>query len=152
MHSEDYRIGPARWPADADDLRAVREAVFVREQGVPEELEWDHADPACVHVLARDPHGRPIGTARMKPDGHIGRMAVLPAWRGRGVGGALLAEILGLARSRGLARVFLHAQVQAAPFYARHGFAPTGLGFDVAGIPHQRMVLTLAGHPEGPVR
>lgn len=115
----------------------------MREQGVPAELEWDGGDVDCAHVVARDRDGRPIGTARLKPDGQIGRMAVLPEWRGRGVGGALLAEALAFARARGMARVYLHAQVQAIGFYARHGFVAVGPEHEEAGIPHRRMVLTL---------
>jgi predicted GNAT family N-acyltransferase len=151
VESANYRIERARWPEDAADLRAVREAVFVREQGVPAELEWDGADPACLHWLARARDGRPIGTARLKPDGHLGRMAVLAAWRGLGVGSALLAEVLARARDRGLARVYLNAQVQAVPFYARHGFAVTGPPFEEAGIAHRRMALALAGRLPTPV-
>jgi predicted GNAT family N-acyltransferase len=140
-------VAIAAWPDDAAEIRAVREAVFVHEQGVPAALEWDGADPACTHGLARDAAARPVGTARMKPDGHIGRMAVLAGWRGRGVGSALLGLLLGVARARGLPAVFLDAQVRALAFYARHGFVPSGPVFLEAGIPHRRMVLALgAGH------
>ncbi len=121
-------------------LRAVREAVFVQEQGVPAELEHDPAgDPLCRHVLAVDPSGAVVGTGRLAADGRIGRLAVLPAWRGRGVGQALLAALVGQARRQGLHSVWLHSQAAAVEFYARQGFLPQGGRFLEAGIEHQTM-------------
>ncbi len=134
-----FRIRAAVWPADAPLLRAVRKAVFVVEQRVPEELEWDGIDAECEHALADDAGGMPIGCARLLPDGHIGRMAVLAPWRGRGVGAALLDHMVERARARGDTRVLLNAQVHAIPFYARHGFAAFGEEFDDAGIAHRAM-------------
>ncbi|OZA24817.1 MAG: GNAT family N-acetyltransferase [Hydrogenophilales bacterium 17-61-9] len=90
------------WACDAARLGAVRRAVFIEEQGVPEALEWDEHDAVSLHVLATTLDGTPIGCARLLPDGHMGRMAVLPAWRGCGIGQALLAAILGAAQARGL--------------------------------------------------
>lgn len=138
-----FEVRQARWPEDGPALRAVREAVFVAEQGVPKELEWDGRDAACVHVLALDKGARPIGTARMTPEGHIGRMAVLAAWRGRGVGSALLAALLARAVALRLPGVYLNAQTGALGFYARHGFQAEGRTFLDAGIPHRRMALSL---------
>ena len=129
----------ADWNLDRDRLHGVREAVFVREQQVPLELEWDEADAACVHVLAEDSSGSPIGTGRLLPDGHIGRMAVLAGWRRRGVGAALLIELMRIAREQGFDAVVLNAQTQAMAFYARHGFSTEGEEFLDAGIPHRRM-------------
>jgi predicted GNAT family N-acyltransferase len=143
MNATPFRIEPARWPDDRPALRQVRESVFVAEQGVPLELEWDEQDAAALHLLARDANGRPIGTCRLLPDGHIGRMAVLRAWRGRGVGSALLAAVVGQARQRGLRRVRLNAQCTALDFYRRHGFVAEGPEFDEAGIPHRHMQLEL---------
>ncbi|NZA25942.1 GNAT family N-acetyltransferase [Luteimonas sp. SJ-92] len=142
--AEPFRVEPADYGAAYADLRAVREAVFVREQRVPRELELDAADAACAHVLARDAGGRPIGTGRMRPDGRIGRMAVLPEWRGRGVGTALLQALLRVARERGQREVALDAQVGAIDFYLRHGFVPHGERFREAGIEHQAMRLAFA--------
>lgn len=141
MGDNGFSVGLARWPDDRDALAAVRERVFVREQGVPPALEWDEHDSHAIHLIARDRHGSAIGTARLLPGGQIGRMAVLPQQRGRGVGTRLLAEVLDVARARGLASVFLNAQVQVRDFYARHGFTVTGDVFEEAGIPHVRMVL-----------
>jgi predicted GNAT family N-acyltransferase len=131
------------WSHGAAGLAAVRHAVFVVEQGVPHDLEWDGLDPDCVHALALDPLGQPIGSGRLAPGGRIGRMAVLAAWRGRGVGMRLLDALIGEARRRGLASVHLHAQVHAMPFYARSGFVAHGPEFDEAGIPHREMQLSL---------
>lgn len=125
------------------ELRAVRDLVFVQEQGVPPEIEIDDLDPRCRHVLARDAGGAAIGTARLSPEGKIGRMAVLRAWRGAGVGSALLQALLRQAREDGLARVALHAQASAIGFYARHGFQPVGERFSEAGIEHLAMQLRL---------
>jgi len=114
------------WADDGDGLRAVRRAVFIEEQAIPEDMEWDRQDAVYSHVVAEDARGNPIGCGRLLPDGHIGRMAVLRDWRGRGVGAALLVHLMDLARSRGLERAILEAQTRAMPFYVRHGFAATG--------------------------
>jgi predicted GNAT family N-acyltransferase len=139
-----FSIEPARWPEDRDALRRVRETVFVEEQGVPLALEWDDQDATARHLLARDDSGNPIGTGRLLPDGHIGRMAVLAAWRGQGVGSALLAGLVSTARQRGLPRVQLNAQCTALGFYERHGFVAQGPEFDDAGIPHRHMYRELS--------
>ncbi len=117
----------------------VRDAVFVVEQGVPPEIERDEWDQRSDHALARDREGRALGTGRLLPDGHIGRMAVLPAWRGQGIGSRILDSLVARARERGMKRVVLNAQTHAAPFYARHGFAAFGEEFMEAGIPHVAM-------------
>jgi predicted GNAT family N-acyltransferase len=138
-----FRVRLTDWHADAERLAAVRRAVFVDEQQVPEELEWDGLDGACAHALAEDATGRAIGTARLLPDGSVGRMAVLPAWRGRGVGSALLATMLEVARRRGDREVTLHAQTHACGFYEGHGFVRRGAEFLEAGIPHVAMARRL---------
>lgn len=134
-----YLIAPADWPGDAGSIRSIRDTVFVKEMGIPADQEWDGLDPDCAHLLAYDMAGNPIGTARMQADGHIGRMAVLPDWRGRGVGSALLLMLIELAAAHGLDEVYLNAQTAAATFYYRHGFIATGEEFETAGIPHIRM-------------
>lgn len=134
-----FVLRTVEWTSEEAKLRAVRIAVFVIEQNIPEELEWDEHDAASVHVLAEDDAGTPVGCGRLLPDGHIGRLAVLSEWRGRGVGAALLAHLTELARARGDRRVLLNAQVQAMPFYARFGYEPVGAPFEEAGIPHQTM-------------
>ena len=137
--SANFHLRVAAWPDDEPTLRSIRQEVFVVEQRVPESLEWDGIDAACTHVLARDGEGIAIGCGRLLPDGHIGRMAVVAAWRGRGVGTAMLERLVALARAAGHARVVLNAQTQALPFYARCGFAPCGDEYEEAGIPHRAM-------------
>lgn len=126
-------------------IHAVRQQVFVLEQGVPAELERDALDAVCTHVLALDQQGRPIGTGRLAPDGRIGRMAVLADWRSQRVGQALLQALVHAAAQAGLASVHLHAQLPARGFYAREGFLPEGGGFEEAGIAHQQMRRRLGG-------
>lgn len=143
MIPDDFSVEPASWSADLADLRAVRTEVFVVEQAVPEDEEWDEHDERSYHVIARDPHGRPIGTGRLTPMHTIGRMAVLRDWRGRGVGEAILRTLLERARERHLAAVELHAQVHAIPFYERAGFSAYGDEYDECGIAHRTMRLEL---------
>jgi len=118
--------------------------VFIDEQGVPEALEWDDDDAGATHFLALEDQDQAIGCARLLPDGHIGRMAVLPAWRGRGVGQALLRAVLDTAVQHGQRDVSLSAQTHAAGFYARHGFVAEGPVYPEAGIPHIAMHRSLA--------
>jgi predicted GNAT family N-acyltransferase len=134
-----YTVRIADWDRDQPALRQIRRDVFVVEQHVPESIEWDGIDGGCGHALAEDGEGRPIGCGRLLPDGHIGRMAVLAPWRGRGVGSALLERLIELARERGFAIVVLNAQTQAIPFYRRFGFAPVGDEYEEAGIAHWTM-------------
>jgi len=138
-----FIVRPAGWPASRRALHAVRRTVFIEEQQVPEALEWDDGDEQSRHVLALSAHGEPIGTGRLLPDGHIGRMAVLREWRGKGVGSAILRALLDLARQDGLHAIRLNAQTHALGFYARHGFSVIGDEFMEASIPHRRMMLRL---------
>jgi len=131
------------WADAGDGLRAVRRAVFIEEQAIPEDMEWDAFDATCRHAIAEDANGNAVGCGRLLPDGHIGRLAVLRDWRGRGVGAALLVHLMDLARSRGHARAILEAQTRAMPFYVRHGFAAAGDEYLEAGIPHRTMTRTL---------
>jgi predicted GNAT family N-acyltransferase len=139
-----FSIREVDWTADRDALRAVRWKVFVEEQHVPEDEEWDEHDPRCRHVIAAAADGTPIGTGRLLPDGHIGRMAVLKEWRGRGIGSALLSRLLQLSREARHEVTRLHAQTHALGFYERHGFIAEGEEFMEAGIPHFVMVRNLA--------
>jgi predicted GNAT family N-acyltransferase len=139
-----FTIRDVGWLAEQEKLRAVRLAVFVIEQNIPEEHEWDEHDALSVHALAEDRDGVPIGCGRLLPDGHIGRLAVLSDWRGQGVGAALLRHLIEVAQRHGHVRVLLNAQEHAVPFYARYGFAPSGAPFMEAGIPHREMVRMLA--------
>lgn len=142
-YADDFRVDPADFTRDLPAIRAVREPVFLIEQNVPPELEWDELDPLSKHVVARDLNGQAIGTARLTPEHRIGRMAVLAQWRGKGVGEAMLTRLLDQARDLGYPAIELHAQTHAIAFYARSGFAVEGEEYLEAGIPHQNMRLAL---------
>lgn len=141
MTDQDLRIEHGDWDRLRGEAVLIRFGVFVMEQEVPEDLELDLLDPDCTHWLVRAPDGEAIATARITPDGQIGRMAVVPDWRGRGVGGTLLREIVRHAGEVGLPTPHLHAQEQAIGFYERQGFIAEGPAFDDAGIPHRAMRL-----------
>jgi predicted GNAT family N-acyltransferase len=122
---------------------AIRMRVFVREQGIPEEIELDEDDKGAIHFLARI-SGKAVGTARVvlrRGHAKIGRMAVLKSYRGKRVGAKLLNRAMAAA-TRGRARkVYLHAQLSVIGFYRTVGFRPVGPVFDEAGIPHRKMIL-----------
>lgn len=140
---EGVRMRSGEWNDLAEQCRAIRDAVFVVEQGVPIELEHDEIDAQSLHVLAFLPSGEGVATGRLLPDGHIGRMAVRKDWRGLGVGGAILALLIEEARERDHKAVILNAQVGAVSFYRKFGFSEIGAPFVEAGIHHQAMVLKL---------
>lgn len=146
VESKLITLRAADWQRDCAALSHVRRVVFIDEQQVPEELEWDGEDSAARHWLAW--HGSaPIGTVRLRTGGHIGRMAVLKAYRRDGVGSRLLRAAIEAARLQGLTEVHLDAQVQALDFYARHGFVAAGEEFMDAGIAHRGMRLRLSSMP-----
>ncbi|MEN8174182.1 MAG: GNAT family N-acetyltransferase [Pseudomonadota bacterium] len=147
-----FRIRLADWQADREALAQIRVQVFIREQGVPTELELDGRDDAAVHALAVDEQGKPVGTARLLPEGQVGRMAVLPGYRGQGIGSALLGRLIEEALRQGCGRLFLNAQVQVQGLYRRFGFRPVGDIFMEAGIPHQRMERALPASASSPPR
>ncbi len=127
------------WAAMRARAEPVRFEVFVEEQKVPAEIELDEFDAVSLHALALDAGGNVLGTGRLLPDGHIGRMAVRACARGRGVGAALLRALMDAARRRGDREVVLSAQTHAIPFYERFGFVAEGEEYDDAGIPHRLM-------------
>lgn len=138
-----FEIRSADYTVDLPLLRQIREHVFVKEQQVPLTLEWDAIDPDCWHVLAIDEKGLAIGTGRLTPQRTIGRMAVLSEWRGKGVGHALLLQLIALAKAQQWPEVSLHAQISARDFYKKHGFVAYGPIYREAGIEHQSMRLDL---------
>lgn len=137
--AEPVRIELGDWTAARSRAEPIRRAVFVEEQKVPAEIELDEFDPLSLHALAFDRTGTVVGTGRLLPDGHIGRMAVLRQARGSGVGGALLEALMRAARARGDREVALSAQTHAIPFYERFGFVAEGEPYDDAGIAHRMM-------------
>lgn len=136
------RIELLPWERARAHAAPIRFAVFVEEQGVPREIELDAMDETSVHAVAFE-NATAVATGRLLPDGHIGRMAVLKDWRGRGIGGAILAKLVEHARARGDREVVLSAQVHAAAFYRAHGFTEEGAEYLEAGIPHRDMRLRL---------
>lgn len=140
---DDFSVRLVRWETHSVDLTKVRRRVFVDEQKVPEEIEIDEFDSSAIHALATDREGNPVGTGRLSDDGRIGRVAVLPEWRGRKVGTALMEELIGKARVRGMASVYLHGQIRSIEFYEKLGFATRGPDFSEAHILHREMSLKL---------
>ena len=135
----EFGLTSGTWDELGTVAKPVREAVFVAEQGVPLALEWDEFDAVSLHVVARDSQDVVIGTGRLLPDGHIGRLAVLANWRGKDVGRALMERLIEEAAKKQLHPLLLHAQVQALGFYEKLGFVAEGPTFMEAGIPHRLM-------------
>jgi predicted GNAT family N-acyltransferase len=138
-----FNIREADWKVDGKQLSNIRRLVFIVEQQVPEQEEWDGQDEDSWHWIATDNQDLPIGTARLLPDGQIGRMAVLNEHRKFGVGAALLEQAVEKARHLGIDSVYLNAQSHALGFYERGGFTKEGEEFIEAGIPHFRMTQVL---------
>jgi predicted GNAT family N-acyltransferase len=136
------RIELMGWEEARPLASPIRFEVFVREQRVPAEIELDAQDALSLHAIGFLAE-KAVATGRLLPDGHIGRMAVLQAWRGRGIGGRILARLMEAARRRGDREVALSAQVHAVGFYRAHGFRPVGEVYQEAGIDHQAMVRDL---------
>lgn len=137
------RIVLGTWDELAERVAPIRFRVFVDEQGVPVGMELDEFDPLSCHALALLGE-EPVGTGRLLPDGHIGRMAVSAGWRGHGVGTAVLAALIDEALRRGQPLLALSAQTHALGFYVRFGFVPVGPEYEEAGLPHQAMERRLA--------
>ena len=142
-----FKLQLGDWSDLGAAAQPIRHAVFVQEQKIPAALEWDSADTVCLHALASNRMGSAVATGRLAVlaagQSKIGRMAVLPALRGSGIGRAILLALVGAARDRGDNRVLLHAQTSAQGFYLRAGFVARGPVFDEAGVAHQELVLLL---------
>ncbi|RTZ48247.1 GNAT family N-acetyltransferase [Candidimonas sp. SYP-B2681] len=131
------RLG--NWESCKQDATQIRHQVFVQEQNVPPEEELDPQDEFCIHALAYEPSGVAVGTGRLLPNAHIGRMAVLAPYRGKGIGTKLLTALVDEARRQRHLEVVLSAQVHAQRFYAAHGFVAEGNIYMDAGIEHVTM-------------
>lgn len=152
MKIQDFHVEVADWTNAEQQaaLRELRHEVFVLGQNVPEARERDGLDPTCWHVLARDETGKAVGCARLNADHKIERMAVRHEWRGRGVGKALLRELIVRARTQGQTEVLLAAQVSALGFYEHAGFVAFGEEFEDAGMAHRMMRLAVAEERDVP--
>lgn len=146
---KDYSVRLAAWDDVGTQAGAIRHEVFVIEQNVPVHEELDSEDAHSVHALACDAQGNAIATGRLLRNGHIGRMAVLKAWRARGVGSAVLLALVDEARRRGYLQVELSAQCHACDFYAAYGFMAEGPEYMDAGIAHRTMRLVLQAMTAG---
>ena len=133
------RIELMDWDQAQTIAGPIRFAIFVGEQNVPPGIELDDKDAGCRHAVAFDDGGKAIGTGRLLPGGHIGRMAVVKEWRRRGIGALILNALVEEARKQGHKEVVLSAQLQAAEFYREHGFEAEGKVYQEAGILHQAM-------------
>jgi predicted GNAT family N-acyltransferase len=141
--SHPFTVSLIGWHDGEPLLRSVREAVFILEQKVPSDLEWDGLDETCRHALALSHKGDAIGCGRMLANGHIGRIAVLPQWRKQKVGTAIMEALLDYARAHDYKQVDVDAQTYALPFYHSFGFVEQGKEFLDAGLPHIKMILKL---------
>lgn len=141
--SNPFSVSLLCWHDGEPLLKTVREAVFIREQGIEPEMEWDGLDEQCRHALVLSSHGEAIGCGRMMAGGHIGRIAVLPKWRKQKVGTAIVEALLDYARSHDYPQVDVDAQTYAVPFYHRFEFVEEGEIFQDAGLPHIKMRLPL---------
>ena len=141
--SNPFTVHLLSWHNGEPLLRAIREEVFIREQGVPAKLEWDGLDQTSQHVLALSVNGDAIGCGRISPDGKLGRIAVLPAWRGKRVGSAILEALLDYAHSQDYQLLEINAQIEAVKLYRRFDFSEVGEVFMDANMPHIKMQLHL---------
>jgi predicted GNAT family N-acyltransferase len=134
------------WNEAQAEAFPIRSEVFIKEQGVPAELELDEFDPSAKHALAYQGE-KCIGTGRLVHLGNgqaqIGRMAILAPFRGKGAGKLILSELMDLAKLEGASSLILHAQVAAMPFYEKLGFQAEGSSYEEAGIAHRNMILLL---------
>jgi predicted GNAT family N-acyltransferase len=139
MPETNIKIRIADWEKDKEKLSTIRTLVFIKEQNVPEEMEWDEFDSSSTHFIAFE-KDQAIACARLKPDGQIGRMAVLAEYRNKGNGKKLLQFVLQSSAELNFKTVYLHAQVTAVPFYEKQGFIAKGDVFYEANIPHREML------------
>jgi len=139
MRNNTYTIKRGGWQHLEASCRQLREIVFIKEQNVPPDLEWDGLDEGCVHAVAYDRANHAIATGRLLSDGHIGRMAVLSEWRHKGVGSTILELLVRHSLEQLGEKPWLDAQTHAVEFYLRHGFEIHGEVFTDAGILHRHM-------------
>ena len=141
------QVRSGSWAQLGTDAARIRTEVFVQEQRIPKDLEWDEADATALHAVVYNRIGQAVGTGRLLPAtagvAKVGRMAVKRVLRGCRLGEQLLQALMAAATARGDREVLLHAQRSAESFYRRLGFQPRGEVFEEAGIPHVEMMRTL---------
>ncbi|MDX8379437.1 MAG: GNAT family N-acetyltransferase [Gallionella sp.] len=141
--SANFTVSLVCWHDGEPLLKHVRATVFICEQAIPAELEWDGFDEECRHALVLSAQGEAIGCGRMGAEGHIGRIAVLPTWRKQKVGTAIMEALLDYARTHDYHQVDVDAQTYAMPFYHGFEFVEQGEVFIDADLPHIKMQLSL---------
>ncbi|WP_034595108.1 GNAT family N-acetyltransferase [Acinetobacter sp. NIPH 298] len=124
------------------DAKLIRELVFIQEQNIPEQDEWDDQDPVSQHFVVYE-QDRAIATARLLPDHHLGRVAVLPEYRGQGIGRLIMLDMIAYAKSQNRPLLHLSAQTHATSFYEKLGFTVQGDEYDECGIPHIEMMMPI---------
>lgn len=139
------------WQEDEVTLRALREEVFIKEQQVTPDLEWDEHDEASTHFLVFNDKQEPVGTARLMLTGQLGRMAVLAQYRHQGFGSSIMRKAIKEAQKQGMSEIVLYAQTHALSFYEKFGFVAYGDEFIDAGIPHRRMRLAVTPLPQNTI-
>lgn len=137
MNIDNLIIRNADWNTDKHLLKEIRKDVFINEQQVPEDLEWDNEDTTALHCLAMI-NNKVVATGRLQQDGQLGRMAVTKEFRHQGIGSMVLQHLIMQQPNK---PIFIHAQKHAVEFYKKFNFEMDGNEFMVAGIPHYLMIL-----------
>ncbi|MCU4406066.1 GNAT family N-acetyltransferase [Acinetobacter junii] len=137
-----FRVQSGHWDKLEQDAKFIRKQVFIIEQNIPEEEEWDDQDMISDHFVVYD-QDQPIATARLLQNNSVGRVAVLKAYRGQGIGRMIMLEIIRQAHQQDRKFLHLSSQVHAISFYEKLGFSIQGDAYDECGIPHIKMQLVI---------
>ena len=137
-----FRVQSGHWDKLEQDAKFIRKQVFIIEQNIPEEEEWDDQDMISDHFVVYD-QDQPIATARLLQNNSVGRVAVLKAYRGQGIGRMIMLEIIRQAHQQDRKFLQLSSQVHAISFYEKLGFSIQGDAYDECGIPHIKMQLVI---------
>ncbi|WP_336042202.1 GNAT family N-acetyltransferase [Acinetobacter dispersus] len=137
-----YQVKQGNWDQLQQDAKLIRTLVFIQEQGIAEADEWDEQDAISQHFIIYD-QDQPIATARLLQNNSVGRVAVLKAYRGQGLGQMIMLNIIDFAKQQGRAFLYLSSQVHAMSFYQQLGFVVQGDEYDECGIPHIEMRMPL---------
>ena len=137
-----FRVQSGHWDKLEQDAKFIRKQVFIIEQNIPEEEEWDDQDMISDHFVVYD-QDQPIATARLLQNNSVGRVAVLKTYRGQGIGRMIMLEIIQLAHQQDRTFLQLSSQVHAISFYEKLGFSIQGDAYDECGIPHIKMQLVI---------
>ncbi|WP_151790308.1 GNAT family N-acetyltransferase [Acinetobacter junii] len=137
-----FRVQSGHWDKLEQDAKFIRKQVFIIEQNIPEEEEWDDQDMISDHFVVYD-QDQPIATARLLQNNSVGRVAVLKAYRGHGIGSMIMLEIIQQAHQQDRKFLQLSSQVHAISFYEKLGFSIQGDAYDECGIPHIKMQLVI---------